>query len=300
VGHVVEEGEIMFSLLGSERMLRRCLVSAGILLAGSWATQASADSFTLLGNQNGGSAEIVTLSGTANGTAINQGGVISDILDWQDTSSAATVTSPLSSGLKFQAYCIDVLHDIGIGNPYTLNVGSLASASTGAGWAPGAQTAIQYLFGGSHPSGLTPVPPGGIASAPGTSALSDGDFQSAIWAIIYDYNNLSLLSAAPTSLASGLSMTISGGIDSTAAQMAWQAVQDSLPTSTHKDSSILDTSLEAMYLSSGDSGQQQIFLTDAPAPPSTPLPPAYAGGLILFGMIGVVTQLRRTKSLSAI
>ena len=77
----------MLSLGGSKRALRRCLVSAGILLMGSWASHASADTFQLLSNLHGtgGGESVVNLAGT-----VNQGGVISDILQWEDLSGTSS------------------------------------------------------------------------------------------------------------------------------------------------------------------------------------------------------------------
>jgi hypothetical protein len=274
-----------------------------VLLAGSWGNRAAADTFQLLGTANSTPAA-VNLSGS-----IASGGALSDILQWEDLSgvkntpyASQTASAPLSSGLDFQTYCVDVLHDIGIGGTYSLAVGTISSASSGAGWGSGVQTAVQYLFG-SNNSGLKPVPPGGIGTGfNGTTAQTDGDFQAALWATIYDYSALSALSAAPSNLNLGpLAIANYGGgylgITSNAAAMAWGAVQDSLGGSHLQAGANQNTSLDAMYLTNTSTGQQQVFITSAAALASTPLPHAYAGGLVLFGLVGVVTRARRAKGL---
>jgi len=152
-----------------------------------------------------------------------------------------------------------------------------------------------------------PVPPGGIGTGfNGTTAQSDGDFQAALWAVIYDYTYLSGLSSAPASLSSNtlpLSITNYGGgylgITSNVYMMAWGAVQDSLGGIHLQMGATQNTSLDAMYLTDTSTGQQQVFLTSAAAPPATPLPLACSGGLVLFGIVGATTRSRRAKGLGA-
>src|SRR5579863_6111643 len=103
----------MFSAFVTRQKLRRCLLSAAVLLAaGAWVSRASADDMQFINTLHGGSSATVQFAG-----ALSSQDVYSDILTWNDLTA-----KPNSLGAStLETYCIDIKGNISQGDSYVLD-----------------------------------------------------------------------------------------------------------------------------------------------------------------------------------
>jgi hypothetical protein len=256
-------------------MLRHISMFLVLAWAVTCLSQANADSLSL-SLIGAGPTGTVVLSGSALPSPY-QGGVnvYAGLLDWQVPPTPSTPT--------LYTYCIDVQSVISIGNTYSFNEVPLASSGL---FSTPVLNAVENLWSDQGAAGNTT---NGANISDGTAAT----FQVALWDIINDFYQNAGSSSTPVIGTPPLSFSSPGsGFSSsdltTALAWATQAYADGAYTGT--------ASLDALVAQDGSQNQAIYLGSPAPAIASTPLPPSYAGGLALFGIIGMLTLPHRNRA----
>ncbi len=252
-------------------MLKRFCVLSAVMAATILTSRSNADSVGMLtatlngaGPTNGQTtADTVYINYSPSGYAGLD--VYSGFLQWKSTSSSGA-SNPIANNTPFATYCIDILSEISLGNPYSFevntNLGSAAAFSGPYAYVSSATKlqAVENLWNDFYTSTL------GTSSS---DILAEAAFQLDIWQILYgtafsysgsmamDDLASSQLTTVDTQLSAGKYATVNGLY----ALISTDGGQD-----------------QALYQQTGNSGEQ---------PESTPLPRASFAGFALLGGFGL-------------
>lgn len=210
--------------------------------------------------------------GPADIISINGQGAYAGVLNWQV--NAATASAPLSVGQNFGTYCIDIVHDIGVGGVYEYNIVGLGSDSFLANTYLGVSDvlAIQTLYSDAYAASLA------------SNDLAAG-FQSAVWTVLFSGVSI-------TGLDAGASAALTADLTLLNAQMASNTFLDTynVMAMVADPSAPTGTGPIPGYPAQGqDQGLVVMNFGSAPVP----LPSTAWSGLSILGGLGVFGILRK-------